>query len=94
MNKVLRAEPFFFWQGSPVSFNADESIAVALLRAGINELGSADDGRIKSMFCGIGQCQGCTVFVGGIGNIEACLTLCQQDLQVRPCRLLPFKSVD
>ncbi len=75
---------FFFWKGSPIPFEDGESVAIALSRSGINQFEADNSFQNKSVFCGIGQCQGCTVLVEGTGKIEACLTPCEQDLQVKP----------
>ncbi len=83
-------KPYFFWKGTPITFMDGESIAIALARSQISEFGATNSGQVKSIFCGIGQCQGCTVYVKGIGNTEACLMPGQQDLDVEPCQLLPF----
>ncbi|MBT3204978.1 MAG: (2Fe-2S)-binding protein [Gammaproteobacteria bacterium] len=77
-------KPFFYWKDTPLSFIEGESIAIALTRSGIIDFGVAQNGQIKSIFCGIGQCQNCIVLVKGRGISEACLTLCQQDMHAQP----------
>jgi formate dehydrogenase major subunit len=59
------------WRGTPVPFLEGQTIASALLRAGVPLSGADDLG--PRFFCGIGSCQNCLVrFDGRI--VEACLT--------------------
>ena len=76
MNSIL-------WQGRPIPFRDGETIASALIRAGVTALGTAPTGQIRAVFCGIGQCQGCIVVVDGRPR-EACLTPCRDGLAVFP----------
>jgi predicted molibdopterin-dependent oxidoreductase YjgC len=75
----------FFWQDEEVPFRDGESVAFALLRHGTGEFGKSPVGRPYSMFCGIGACQGCLVFVEGRGVVIACQTPARQGLGVQPC---------
>ena len=68
----------FYWNGEPVPFRPGETIAAALLGAGIVHLGR---GRI---FCGIGACQGCLVAMTGAAAVEACLTPASEGLRLSP----------
>jgi len=69
------------WNGAPVAFRAGESVASALARAGIRAFGGLPTGQQATVFCGIGQCQGCLVSLEG-RLVEACLTLCRDGLRV------------
>lgn len=71
------------WQGTPVPFREGETVATALLRAGVASFGPAPAGQLRAVFCGIGQCQGCLVQIGG-RLTEACLTPCRGGLEVAP----------
>ena len=71
------------WQGRPIPFHPGESLASALIRAGVTALGQAPTGQPRAVFCGIGQCQGCLVRVGG-RLVEACLTPCRNGMDVFP----------
>ncbi len=71
------------WQGRPIPFRAGETVASALLRAGVAQFGPAPTGQARAVFCGIGQCQGCLVQAGG-RLAEACLTPCRDGLEVTP----------
>lgn len=71
------------WQGRLVPFRAGETVAAALMRAGIVDFGKGGLGQRRGVFCGIGQCQGCLVAADG-RLTEACLTPCAPGLSVRP----------
>jgi predicted molibdopterin-dependent oxidoreductase YjgC len=75
----------FLWHGEEIPFRDGESVAFALLRHGTRELGRSAVNRSYAMFCGIGACQGCKVFVEGKGIVEACQTPARQGLSVQPC---------
>lgn len=71
------------WQGQTVPFQAGETIASALARAGISRLGVSGAGQDRGVFCGIGQCQSCLVLLEGRA-VEACLTPCRNGMQPQP----------
>ncbi len=70
---------YILWNGQRVAFRAGESLASALARAGVVDLGRAATGQTRVLFCGIGQCQNCLVRVGG-RLTEACLLICHDGL--------------
>ena len=74
----------FSWNGEPVAFQPGETIAAALLRAGILDLGGPGEAPGGRVFCGIGACQGCLVAVAGSAPVEACLTLASEGLRLGP----------
>lgn len=61
-----------FWNGTGIPFRTGESVATALMRAGIMAFGTAPTGQARTVFCGIGLCQGCLIRVEG-RLTEACL---------------------
>ena len=67
------------WNGSMIAYQTGESLASALSRAGVIEIGRAPTGQARAVFCGIGQCQNCLVRVDG-GLTEACLLICHGGL--------------
>lgn len=71
------------WQGRSIAFATGESVASALARAGVRDLGARPAGGAMAVFCGIGQCQGCLVQIGG-RLVEACLTPCREGMSVAP----------
>jgi len=74
----------FFWRSRPVSFEPGETIAAALRRAGILELGPAAGSLQGRVFCGIGTCQSCIVALDGGVPAEACLTLASEGMRIEP----------
>jgi len=81
----------FFWNDRPVAFESGETIAAALLRAGIADLGPSRDTLGGRIFCGIGACQGCVVAIAGAAPVEACLTPAREGLRLSP---LPMIGAD
>lgn len=67
------------WNNQKLAFRAGESLASALSRAGVLDLGRAATGQTRTVFCGIGQCQNCLVRVGG-RLTEACLLISHDGL--------------
>jgi aerobic-type carbon monoxide dehydrogenase small subunit (CoxS/CutS family) len=71
----------FLWRGEPVAFCEGESIAVALMNAGVRGLGAGGEGSGQRYFCGIGAGQNCLVAIDGV-LVEACLTPARDGLDV------------
>lgn len=63
----------FTWRGQPVPFAPGDTIAAALLDAGVGAFGHDACGMELRYFCGIGACQNCLVRLDG-RVVEACLT--------------------
>ncbi len=78
----LAMNPSFHWLDTPVAFRPGETIAAALRRAGVQDLGLAAGGLRARYFCGIGACQSCLVSVDGASPVEACLTPAQDGMRV------------
>ena len=72
-----------FWAGRPVPFRPGETVASALLRAGIAVFGRAATGQPRAVFCGIGLCQGCLIRAEG-RLTEACLLPARDGLRLLP----------
>lgn len=73
-----------FWQELPVPFEQGETLAAALRRFGIADLGSAGIGVRGRVFCGIGACQSCLISIEGGVPVEACLTLAEEGMRAGP----------
>ena len=69
------------WSGARIPFQTGESVASALMRAGVLALGTAPTGQGRAVFCGIGQCQGCLVRADG-RLTEACLLPCRDGMVI------------
>jgi len=76
------SKPVIIWNGAPVEFVPGDTVAVALLRAGIPCFGRHPAAHPVTIFCGIGQCQNCLVALPGCGIREACLLPCSEGLTV------------
>jgi len=76
-------DPFAFqFEGRPVSALAGETVATALLAAGVRRLrDSPRDGRPRGMTCAIGVCQECVVVVDG-RTLPACQLPAREGLRV------------
>lgn len=75
---------FLYWGSDSVRFSPGETIAAALQRHGITDLGAGVGGLHGRYFCGIGTCQACLVSVNGASPVEACLTLAQAGMRLGP----------
>jgi NADPH-dependent 2,4-dienoyl-CoA reductase/sulfur reductase-like enzyme len=73
----------FTFDGVPRAGFAGETLAAALLAAGIRVLGrSAVDGTSRGLFCAMGSCQECVLLVDGTPR-EACLVALRDGMEVR-----------
>ncbi len=76
----------FAFDGTPVIGLAGDTVAVALLAAGIRTLRQgAEGGGSRGLFCAMGVCQECIVVVDG-ANVEACRVQVADGLDVRSGR--------
>ncbi len=67
--------PELRFDGAKVPIEDGDTIASALHRAGILELGrSLKYHRPRGLYCNAGSCAGCLVAVDGIPNVPACMT--------------------
>jgi aerobic-type carbon monoxide dehydrogenase small subunit (CoxS/CutS family) len=74
----------FDFEGKDIEFENGDSIAAALIRAGIWDFRqSRNVGEPRSLFCGIGHCYDCLVVVDGVTNQRACLVRSTESLSVR-----------
>ncbi len=60
--------------GQTFDARAGDSVASALLAAGIRTLREAPDGSARGLFCGIGACYDCLVTIDGVPGRRACMT--------------------
>ncbi|MCW6511473.1 FAD-dependent oxidoreductase [Lichenifustis flavocetrariae] len=59
-----------------------ESVAAALLAAGILAQGTGKDGSARGFFCGMGVCHDCLVMVDGRAGQRACLTKARDGMRL------------
>lgn len=69
------------WNGASIPFRTGDSVANALRRAGVVSFGTGIAGQSRSVFCGIGLCQGCLIRADG-QLTEACLLPAREGLQL------------
>lgn len=75
--------PSFKFNGKQIPFENGDTVAAALLRAGISKLRTTRfRGEPRSIFCGIGHCYDCLVSIDGVLNQRACLEKAEPDLNV------------
>ena len=61
--------------GTPLSARAGDSVAAALLAAGVRAFrATAVSGTPRGPFCMMGACFDCVVTIDGQRNVQACLT--------------------
>ncbi len=76
------AEVAFTWQGATLRAPVGESLAAALLAAGVRRLGEGP-GAPRAAFCMMGTCQQCLVRVDG-RLAQACLVPVRAGLVAEP----------
>jgi len=65
----------FTFNGKKIDAYENETVASALIAAGINVLSrSIKYNRPRGFFCGIGKCSSCLMTVDGVPNIKTCVT--------------------
>lgn len=74
--------PFDF-EGERLSGRCGESVAAALIAAGIRTLRLTRRDEPRGLFCGMGVCQECLVEIDGVSNQRACMTKLERPLSIR-----------
>jgi len=73
----------FDFDGAPVAFRSGQTVAAALWCAGHRAWRvTARRSDRRGYFCGSGFCYDCLVVVNGRGNVRACQTPAEPDMQV------------
>lgn len=74
----------FEFDGNSIDFHDGDTVASALIRAGVKELRRTRfSSQPRSIFCGIGQCFDCLVVIDDVPNQRACITLARSGMKVR-----------
>jgi predicted molibdopterin-dependent oxidoreductase YjgC len=60
--------------GVPVVAYEGETVAAALMAAGIRTTNKTARGQPRGICCGIGLCYGCTMVIDGVPNTRTCQT--------------------
>jgi len=80
---IQRGESFtLFVNDQEIQAFPGETVAGALIAAGIKVFNHSDDGSPRSLYCGIGQCFSCLVTVDGQPNVRACVTMAVPGMRV------------
>jgi predicted molibdopterin-dependent oxidoreductase YjgC len=69
--------------GRPVSAEPGQTVAAALLGAGITVFRHTPTGAPRGVFCGMGVCFDCLVTVDGLTDQRACITPVRPGMRVR-----------
>lgn len=80
--------------GAPIQAIAGESIAAALFANGHRVMRSTDQGKSRSLYCGMGVCFECLVAVNGKVNQRACMTAVDEGMVIETGRLALSDSND
>ncbi|MEW7850735.1 (2Fe-2S)-binding protein [Massilia aurea] len=79
----LRPAPItVFVNGAPVEAHPGETVATALLAAGINHFRTARNGAPRAPVCNMGVCFECVVTVDGRPATRSCMTLVEPGMQI------------
>jgi sarcosine oxidase subunit alpha len=68
--------------GRSVAVTGDETLAAALLNAGVVHFRTSVTGEARAPLCGMGSCFECRVRVNGITHQRACLLFCEEGMIV------------
>ena len=68
--------------GKRVPFKEGDSVAAALLNAGVGRFRRSVQGEARSPLCGMGVCFECRVTIEGVSHERSCLIPCREGLEV------------
>ncbi len=68
--------------GRAAPARAGDTVAAALVRAGISTFRYTERGRPRGLFCGMGVCFECLVTIDGVPDQRACITLARSGMRV------------
>ena len=82
-----RPELILFVDGEALSARAGETIAAALVAAGIRSWRTSRQGQPRGLLCGMGICYDCLLTVDGRSNVRACQELVAEGQQIETGRV-------
>jgi predicted molibdopterin-dependent oxidoreductase YjgC len=68
--------------GRRIPFSPGDTLAAALLRAGVSTFRRSRRGAPRGLYCGIGVCNDCLVTVDGRINVRACVTTAVPEMRI------------
>lgn len=82
---VERGSPLLiYYEGLEIQAYQGETVAGALLAAGIRTMRHAEiGGDPRGVFCGTGVCFDCRMMIDGQSNVRACITPVRAGMRVR-----------
>jgi D-hydroxyproline dehydrogenase subunit alpha len=85
MTRAEAAVSRFFIEvdGRPVPAALGQTVAAALIAAGIAVFRRTASGAPRGLFCGMGVCFDCLVTIDGLADQRACMTQARPGMQVR-----------
>jgi predicted molibdopterin-dependent oxidoreductase YjgC len=85
---IERGRPLrFTFDGAPVEAFEGETVAAALLAAGVRALRRSEKrNEPRGVFCGMGSCFECRMVIDGQMNVRACLTPVAEGMAVETQR--------
>ena len=73
----------FEFEGRPVPFEAGDTIASALYRAGVRTFSrSLKYHRRRGLYCGTGDCPNCLMTVDGVPAVHTCTAPCAERMRI------------
>lgn len=84
----------FTFESKKISARDGDSIASALIHAGIYEFKESADASKRGIFCGMGVCNECLVDVDGEGEKLACMTAAKSNLHVKQQSAYPHVKIE
>jgi len=84
----------FTFDSEKISAQDGDSIASALIHAGIYEFKEGIDHTARGIFCGMGVCGECLVDIKGQGEERACMALAKAGLEIRRQSAYPTVEIE
>ncbi|MFE0017313.1 2Fe-2S iron-sulfur cluster-binding protein [Mesorhizobium sp. NPDC059054] len=75
-----------YWRDRAIPFSSGQTVASALMLAGVTDFGAYSSHTRARYFCGIGACQSCLVSDQDGPPLEACITIACAGMRLRPFR--------
>lgn len=78
------AKVFFFYNNKPLTAQAGQTVAAALIAIGIKQFGVSRKLRQpRGLFCSNGRCCSCFVSINGIDHVLSCMVVIEEGMKIR-----------